>query len=128
MKMTPVFEDNIFAVIIKGSLGLLALLTASGCAVFSMSTGMSILTGGAIALINFLWLRNVIQRLLTLLPGKPVFYVQSRFFLRIILTGFVLYAVITSGWCSIVPLLLGLSIIVANIVALSIYGALRAGG
>lgn len=126
--MTPIFEDNIFPLIIKGSLGLLALLTFAGCAIFSMNTGMSILTGGAIAIVNFLWLRNVIQRLLILLPGKPVFYVQSRFLIRIILTGFVLYAVITSGWCSIAPLLLGLSIIVANIVALSIYGAMRAGG
>ena len=96
--MTPISEDNIFPLIIKGSLGLLALLAVVGCAVYSLNTGMSILAGGAIAIINFLWLRNVIQRLLTLLPGKPVFYVQSRFFLRIILTGFVLYAVITSGW------------------------------
>lgn len=126
--MTPILEDNIFAVIIKGSLGLLALLTVTGCAVFSMNTGMSILVGGAIAVINFLWLRNVIQRVLGLLPGKPVFYVQSRSFIRIILTGLVLYAVITSGWCSVIPLLVGLSVIVANIVALSIYGALRTGG
>jgi hypothetical protein len=93
-----------------------------------MNTGMSILVGGAIAVINFLWLRNVIQRVLGLLPGKPVFYVQSRSFIRIILTGLVLYTVITSGWCSVIPLLVGLSVIVANIVALSIYGALRAGG
>ena len=126
--MTEISGDNLFAVIIKGSLGLLALLTFAGSAMFSLKTGMGVLVGGIIAIINFFWLRNVIQRLLCLLPVRPVLYAQTRFFLRIILTGFVLYAVITSGWFSVAGLLVGLSIIVANIVALSIYGALRAGG
>lgn len=126
--MTAMFEDNLAGVIIKGSVGLLALLTAAGCAFFSLHTGMSILVGGAVAIMNFLWLRSVIQRVLGMLPGKPVFYVQSRSFIRIILTGLVLYTVITSGWCSVIPLLMGLSVIVVNIAALSIYGALRTGG
>lgn len=126
--MTAIFEDNLFAVIIKGSLGLLAVLTLAGCAFFSLKTGLGILAGGVIAIINFLWLRNVIQRIIGLLPGKPVLYAQIRFLLRLVLTGFALYAVITSGWFSVAGLLVGLSIIVTNIVALSIYGALRAGG
>jgi len=40
----------------------------------------------------------------------------------------VLYIIITSGWFSLAGLLVGLSVIVINIIALSIYGALRTGG
>jgi hypothetical protein len=126
--MTAINEDNLFAVIIRGSQVLLAVLTFAGGILFSLKVSMGILVGGTIAIINFLWLRNVIQHILGLLPGKPVLYAQTRFFTRIILTGLVLYVVITSGWCSVAGLLVGLSIIVINIVALSIYRALRAGG
>jgi ATP synthase I chain len=128
MKMTAINEDNLFAVIIKGSLVLLAVLTFAGCALFSIKAGLGIIVGGTLAIINFLWLRIMIQQVLGLLPARPVLYAQQRFFIRIILTGIVLYAAITSGWCSVAGLLVGLSIIVINIVALSIYGALRAGG
>lgn len=126
--MTAINEDNLFAIIIKGSLGLLAVLTFAGGVFFSAKIGAGILAGGTIAIINFLWLRNVIQHILGLLPSRPVLYAQKRFFARIILTGLALYAVITSGLCSVAGLLVGLSIIVVNIVALSIYSALRAGG
>ncbi|MEI6206139.1 MAG: ATP synthase subunit I [Desulfuromonadales bacterium] len=126
--MTAIFGDNLFAVIIKGSLGLLTVLTVAGYALFSVKIGMGIMVGGAIAITNFFWLRNVIQNVLGLLPGRPVLYTQTRFFVRIFFTGVVLYAVITSQWCSVAGLLVGLSIIVINIFVFSLYGALRAGG
>jgi hypothetical protein len=126
--MTAIFEDTIIAVIIKGSLGLLAVLTFAGWAFFSLTTGLGILAGGVIAILNFLWLRSVIQRVLGLLPAKPVLYTQVRYIARLSLTGLVLYVVITSGWFSVAGLLVGLSVIVANIMILSLYSVLRAGG
>jgi hypothetical protein len=126
--MTRINEDNLFAVIIKGSLALLAVLSIAGFAFFNLRTGFGILAGGIIAIVNFLWLRNVLQRILGLLPAKPNLYAQLRFIARITLTGFVLYVIITSGWFSLAGLLVGLSVIVANIIALSIYCALRTGG
>lgn len=126
--MTAINEDNLFGVIIKGSLALLALLTSAGFAFFDPRTGLGILAGGVIAIVNFLWMRNVLQRILGLLPAKPTLYAQVRFVLRISVTGFCLYLLIVSGWVSLAGLLVGLSIIVANIIALSLYGALRAGG
>ena len=126
--MTAINEDNLFSVIIKGSLGLLTVLTFAGCVFFSQKTGMGILAGGIIAIVNFLWMRNVLQRILCLLPAKPNLYAQIRFLARISITGFCLYLMIVSGWFSLSGLLVGLSVIVANITALSIYGALRAGG
>jgi len=44
------------------------------------------------------------------------------------LTGLLLYFIITSGWFSLAGLFVGLSVIVINIIALSLYSALRAGG
>ncbi|MSN26598.1 MAG: ATP synthase subunit I [Geobacter sp.] len=126
--MTAMNEDNLFHVIIKGSLGLLAVLVIVGLVFFSAKTGLGILAGGIIAVINFYWLRNVLQRILGLLPNRPFLYAQIRFIARISITGFILYLIITSGWFSLAGILVGLSTIVINIIALSLYGALRAGG
>lgn len=125
---TAINEDNLFAVIVKGSLALLAVLSVAGFALFSVRTGMGILAGGVIAVVNFAWLRNVLQRILGLMPAKPNLYAQVRFVARIAVTGLILYVIITSGWFSLAGLLVGLSVIVVNIIALSIYGALRTGG
>lgn len=126
--MTAINEDNLFATIIKGSLTLLAILTIAGFGFFSTKIGLGILAGGLIAVVNFIWMRSVLQRILGLLPAKPSLYAQMRFIARITVTGFVLYALITSGWFSLAGLLVGLSVIVANIIALSLYCALRTGG
>ncbi|MBI2354178.1 MAG: ATP synthase subunit I [Deltaproteobacteria bacterium] len=126
--MTRITEDNLFAVIIKGSLALLAVLAIGGFAIFSVETGLGVLAGGIIAIVNFIWLRNVLQRILGLLTAKPTQYALMRFVARLTVTALVLYVVITSGWFSLAGLLVGLSVIVANIIALSIYGALRTGG
>jgi len=125
---TAINEDNLFAVIIKGSVALLTVLSAAGFILFSARAGLGVLAGGVIAVANFAWLRNVLQRILGLLPAKPNLYAQLRFLARIAVTGLVLYVIITSGWFSLAGLLVGLSVVVANIIALSLYCALRTGG
>lgn len=126
--MITINEDNIFAVIIKGSLGLVVFLSLAGWALFSLQAGLGALVGGSIAIANFLWIRNVLQRILWQLPAKASSYAQIRFLARLSLTGLLLYFIITSGWFSLAGLLVGLSVIVINIIALSIFSALRAGG
>lgn len=126
--MIEINEDNLLAIIIKMSLAFLAILAIVGFTFFSMKIGLGILAGGLIAVVNFLWMRNVLQRILGLLPAKPGLYAQIRFIARITVTGFVLYLLITSGWFSLAGLIVGLSVIVANIIALSLYCALRTGG
>ena len=126
--MTRINEDNLYAVIIKGSLGLLAVLTLGSLALFSGKTALGILAGGSIAIVNFLWMRNVLQRLLGLLPAKAQRYVLMRYIARLTVIGCALYFVLTSGWFSLAGLLTGLSIIVINILALTIYRALSTGG
>ena len=126
--MMTINEDNIFAVIIKGSLGLLVFLTLAGWTLFSAKVGLGALVGGCIAIANFFWIRNVLQRILGQLPANASMYAQIRFIARLSVTGLLLYFVITSGWFSLAGLFVGLSVIVINIIALSLYSALRAGG
>jgi len=126
--MITINEDNLFAVIIKGSLILLAFLTLTGWVLFSAKVGLGAFAGGCIAIANFFWIRNVLQRILGLLPAKATLYAQLRYVARLGLTGLILYFIIVSGWFSLAGLFVGLSVIVINIIALSLYSALRAGG
>jgi hypothetical protein len=126
--MITINEDNLFAVIIKGSLGLTAFVSIAGWILFSPQVGLGALAGGCIAIANFFWIRNVLQRILGQLPAKATMYAQLRFVARLSLTGVLLYFIITSGWFSLAGLFVGLSVIVINIIALSLYSALRAGG
>jgi len=126
--MITINEDNLFAVIIKGSLVLLAFLTLAGWALFSLQVGLGALAGGCIAITNFFWIRNTLQRILGQLPARATMYAQIRFIGRLSVTGLFLYFIITSGWFALSGLIVGLSFIVINIIALSLYSALRAGG
>jgi hypothetical protein len=126
--MITINEDNLFAVIVKGSLGLLAILSVCGWIFFSAKVGLGAFVGGCIAIINFFWIRNALQRILGQMPAKAMLSAQMRFIARLSLTGLLLYFVITSGLFSLAGLLVGLSVIVINIIVLSLYSALRAGG
>jgi hypothetical protein len=126
--MAAINEDNLFAVIIKGSLGLLLVLVIGGFVLLSDKSALGILAGGSIAILNFLWMRNALQRILGLLPDNPQRYAMMRYIGRMTVTGCALYFVLTSGWFSLAGVLTGLSIIVVNILALSLYRALRTGG
>ena len=126
--MMTINEDNLFAVIIKGSLGLTAILALAGWALFSLQFGLGAAVGGCIAIANFFWIRNVLQRILGQLPANAATYAQLRFIARLSVTAMLLYFIITSGWFSVAGLFVGLSVIVINIIACSLYSALRAGG
>ena len=125
---TAINEDSLFAVIIKGSLALLAVLTLGSLALFSARAAGGVLAGGIIAIVNFLWMRSVLQRILGILPANPHRYALMRYIGRMTVTGLALYVVLTSGWFSLAGVMTGLSIIVVNILALSLYRALRTGG
>lgn len=126
--MITINEDNLFAVIIKGSIGLVGFLTLAGWILFSSKVGLGVLVGGCIATANFFWIRNVLQRILAQMPANASRHAQLKFVARLSLTGILLYFIITSGWFSLAGLFVGLSVIVINIIALSLYSALRAGG
>jgi hypothetical protein len=126
--MIAITEDNIFAVIIKGSLGLVVVSSIISLLLFSEKTALGVLAGGSIAVMNFLWMRNALQRILGLLPVNAVRHAMMRYIGRITVTGLALYFVITSDLFSLAGILIGLSVIVVNIFVLSLYRALSTGG
>jgi len=126
--MTEKDENNLFVNIVKGSFLLLAALVLISGFVMPYRVTLGIMAGGIIAVGNFLWLRSVLVRIFTLLPNNAVSFNFSRYILRLTVSAFLLYLLITSGKFAIVGLLIGLSTIVVIIVANTLYFAIRKGG
>ncbi len=121
MTAARINENNIFAAISVGSGLLLALLTLAGLIFGSQRFAAGVAVGGVLAILNYYWLRTILERVLSQRPGHPGRFVQIRYILRLTLLALVIYWLITHGGIDIVGLLVGLSVIVIVIMALSVY-------
>jgi hypothetical protein len=121
MTTVKITEDNIFTVLGTSSLILLAILAGAGLAFGSCRFAVSILAGGILALANFYWLRSVLVRTFRLLPKKASSFVILRYVIRLAVLAVVIFVLIVYCRADIFGLLLGLSVLVFNIIALSIY-------
>ena len=114
-------EEQLPARILRASLILLVIATLISFIFISKPAGLGVFSGGSIAIINFIWQRRTLSRMLTLqisaTPGSAV----GRYLFRLCLTGFMLYLILTSGNVSVFGLLAGLSIIVAVITLFTLY-------
>ena len=126
--MAAIHEDKLVAAIIKGSLALLLVFTLLGLTLFSTKAALGVLAGGVIGIINFLWMRRILRRILGLLPGNPSQHAILWFVVRLSLVGIILYLLMVSGRFSLIGLLVGLSTIVITIMTLSIHNALHNNG
>ena len=126
--MTALHEDNLFAVIMKVSLGLLAIFAVLALIFFSPKTALGVLAGGGIAVVNFFWMRTTLQRILGVLPSNPGRHGFLRYIGRITVTGFAIYFVLTSGLFSLSGILTGLSVIAVTIIILSLYRVISGTG
>jgi len=125
---TRINEDNIFPWLVRGSLLLSAVLGAV-CALFiSPGFGGSLFVGGVLATANFLWLRRGLEAALQMQPRNASRFATLRFILRLAIMAFLLYLLIVKVGVDIFGLLLGLSALVLNITAFSIYLSTRKGG
>ena len=125
---TRINEDNIFPRLVAGSLIMSAVLGAVTALVFTPRFGASLLAGGLLATANFLWLRRGLEASLQLHPGIASRFAVMRFLLRLAIMAVLLYLLIVVLGADIFGLLLGLSVLVINIVILSIYLSTRKGG
>ena len=121
MTAVKINENNIFTLLIRGSCVALAVLTIFGVILGSLKFGASILIGGLLAIANFFWLRNILQRTLLLQPQTASRFALVRYIVRLALLGVVLFLLITYFDVDIFGLLLGLSVLVITIIALSLY-------
>ena len=121
MTAVKINENNIFTLLIRGSCFVLVVLTIFGLILGSLKFAASILIGGLLAIANFFWLRNILQRTLLLQPQTASRFAVVRYIVRLALLGVVLFLMITYFDIDIFGLLLGLSVLVITIIALSIY-------
>jgi len=120
-------EARLPTLILQSSIVLLVIATASGFLFYTAPVGLGILAGGSIAIINFVWQRRTLRQLLEDQVAPSASSAAVRYLLRLSLTAVILYAVLTSGRFSIIALLIGLSVIVAVIIALTLYSAFYKG-
>ena len=125
--MTTINEARLPAVILQASVVLLAIATTAGFLFYTAPVGLGILAGGSIAIINFVWQRRTLRQLLDHQIAPSAGSAAVRYLLRLSITAVILYAVLTSGRFSIIALLVGLSVIVAVIIALTLYSAFYKG-
>ena len=109
-------EDNLLNAVIKGSAIVLVIAVAASTLFFSRQVSLGILAGGLIAILNFVWQRSVMSRLLLTQVEKPAVVSTIRFILRLAVIALVLYAILVSGIFSVAGLLVGLSVVVITIV------------
>ncbi|NVN91477.1 MAG: ATP synthase subunit I [Desulfuromonadales bacterium] len=123
-----IHEDNLVAAIVKGSAALILVFSLSGLVFFSFRSALGILAGGAIGMVNFLWMRSILRRTLGLLPSHPGRYATFWFLVRMAAVACTLYFLMVSGSVSLIGLLVGLSIIAITTVTISLFGIQSTGG
>ena len=114
-------DDNIFTVLTAGSWLLLTLLTIVGLIFGSPRFAAGVLAGGLLAIANFYWLLSILKRVLLLPAGKAGRFAQVRYVVRLALMALVIWLLIVRVGIDVIGLLVGLSVLVINIITLSIY-------
>ena len=125
---TRINEDNIFVWVVAGSLALSVVLGAATALLVSPGFGLSLFAGGILATLNFLRLRRGLEAVLRTRPDNAARFATARFLMRLAVMALLLYVLIVHLHADIIGLLLGLSVLVINITAFSIYMSTRKGG
>jgi ATP synthase I subunit len=121
MTTVRINENNIFTVLTVGSLTLLALLAVAGLIFGSARFALSVLAGGSLAIANFYWLRSILVRAFRLQPQETPRFTMLRYIVRLTVLAAAVFFLMVYGKADVFGLLLGLSVLVFNIIALSIY-------
>ncbi len=123
--VTRITEDNLLTVVVVGSTSLALLLSVGSFILSTRAVGLGIAAGAGIAILNFVWQRSIMQRVLGLQIGRPTAYAIMRYLLRLGITAILLYFILTSGLFSLTGLLAGLSVVVVMIVLCTVYFAIQ---
>jgi hypothetical protein len=128
MRTVKITDDNIVTVLNVGTWILLAIMAVAGMFLVSRHFAAGVLAGGALAIANFYWLHSILKRTLLLRKGKAQRFAMSRYLLRMVLIGLVIWFMIDRFKIDVLGLLAGLSVLVINIFALTIYRLISKGG
>ena len=120
MKLIEINDENALAIIVKGSLLLLIILALAGWLLISVKFAISTVAGGTLALLNYCWLRSIMERILTEQKANASRFALLRYVLRLFLLGLAIVALLRLR-VDIAGLLTGLSILVITIMSVSAY-------
>jgi hypothetical protein len=95
---------------------LLAVLVAGSLFLLSARFSLGILSGGLISIINFYWLYRSLLSVFTKQLHRARVALMIRYYVRLAVTAFVLYWLISGNLVDVIGLVIGLSIVVLNIV------------
>jgi hypothetical protein len=83
---------------------------------------LGVFVGGLVSIVNFYWLSRDLKNTLRKHAGRAKPFMVLKFYVRLIITGVVLFVVITRTPVDIIGLVLGLSVVVINVV-ITVIGA-----
>jgi len=69
---------------------------------------LGVLVGGVCSILNFKVLQLTLEKSIKMPPGKVPGYLYTRYMLRYLVTGVIIYIVIINPWINIIGVLLGL--------------------
>jgi len=78
---------------------------------------LGILLGGLISIINFYWLSRGLRKVFQQFLDSARSSIVTRYYIRITVTGVVLFVIITRTPADVIGLIVGLSVVVVNIVS-----------
>jgi hypothetical protein len=95
---------------------LLAVLVAGSHFLLSARISLGILSGGLISIVNFHWLYRSLLSAFTKQLNRARMALMIRYYIRLAVTAFVLYWLISGNLVDVIGLVAGLSVVVLNIV------------
>jgi hypothetical protein len=128
MRKVRINDENIVTALNAGSWILLALMAGAGLLLVSRNFALGVLAGGVLAIANFHWLHSIIKRALLLSANKADSFARIRYVLRLAIVAFIIWILILRCNIDLIGLLVGLSVLVINIFALTIYRLISKGG
>jgi len=86
----------------------------------SYKFALGILLGGFISIVNFYWMEKSLRGAFGKKAGSVKGSIMVKYFLRLALTGVVLYFLITNETVNVIGLVIGLSVVIINIITITI--------
>ena len=99
---------------------LLAALVGSSLLLNTTRLSLGILCGGLISVVNFHWLYHNLRSVLTKHPNRAKKAVLIHYYLRLAVTAFVLFWVISGNLVDVIGLVIGLSVVSLNMILTTI--------
>jgi hypothetical protein len=93
---------------IEGGLITLLLMLFGFLTANPQAFALGVLLGGVFSILNFRLMQLNFEKAMKMPPARAQKYVQTRYFLRYLLTGVVIYTAIINPWVNIIGVLLGL--------------------